>query len=172
MIDLKEIKNQLSDNEVVEIIKGFFPDIEIRESSEAIILPTICHNLEPEEGSHKLYYYRNSKLFHCYTHCNESFDIIELIQKILNLRGLDSSLPKVLNIINSKHDLELTPQEIDKYESISTKYSRKGGNPEVTEYDSKILSTFPQIYPIEWIMDGLSVESMKKYNIHFSIPLD
>ena len=88
------------------------------------------------------------------------------------MRGLDSSLPKVLDIINSKHDLELTPQEIDKYESISKKYFRNSGNPEVTEYDSKILSTFPQIYPIEWIMDGLSVESMKKYNIRFSIPLD
>ena len=46
-----------------------------------LVSSTICHN-PPGEGSRKLYYYENSHLFHCFTHCAEpSFDIIELVIK-------------------------------------------------------------------------------------------
>ena len=43
---------------------------------------TICHN----GNSHKLYYYDNTKLFKCYTDCEEdSFDIFELVLKVKNI---------------------------------------------------------------------------------------
>ena len=45
-------------------------------------MPTVCHNLIDDTGSMKLYYYDNNKLCHCYTECGESFDIIELVQKV------------------------------------------------------------------------------------------
>ena len=45
---------------------------------------TICHN-HPGEGKYKLYYYENTKLFRCYTECNDTFDIFELVQKVKNL---------------------------------------------------------------------------------------
>ena len=45
-----------------------------------LISSTICHN-RPGEGSKKLYYYENTRLFKCFTGCSETFDIFELIIK-------------------------------------------------------------------------------------------
>ena len=48
---------------------------------------TICHN-HLGDGSRKLYYYDNTKLFHCYTECDPpTFDIFELICKVKNIAG-------------------------------------------------------------------------------------
>ena len=47
---------------------------------------TICHN-HLGEGSRKLYYYDNTKLFQCYTDCAGSFDIYELICKVKTISG-------------------------------------------------------------------------------------
>ena len=44
---------------------------------------TICHGGD----SHKLYYYSNTHLFHCYTGCGDaSFDIYELL--LLNISSM------------------------------------------------------------------------------------
>lgn len=50
-----------------------------------IISATICHNV-PGEGSRKLYYYSNSTLFKCFTECDESFDIFQLVIKIMRIQ--------------------------------------------------------------------------------------
>lgn len=50
------------------------------ETSSYLIFPTICHHVHEEDGSNKLYYYKNSHLFVCYTHCG-TFDIFDLVEK-------------------------------------------------------------------------------------------
>lgn len=58
-----------------------------KETAEAYIMPTICHNLYG--GSEKLYLYKNkdeTPLFHCYTECAETFNIYTLIIKYHALR--------------------------------------------------------------------------------------
>ena len=47
-----------------------------------LISSTICHN-RPGEGSKKLYYYENTRLFKCFTGCSETFDILRLYLSIL-----------------------------------------------------------------------------------------
>lgn len=83
--DKDKIKESLSIEQVFDLVaelggepimnNGFFTS------------QTICHN-HLGEGSQKLYYYENTKLFHCYTECEPStFDIFELICKVKNLAG-------------------------------------------------------------------------------------
>ena len=50
-----------------------------------IISTTICHN-KPGEGSKKLYFYKNSQLYTCFTGCNGSFDIFELVCKVAKIQ--------------------------------------------------------------------------------------
>ena len=50
-----------------------------------ILSATICHNI-PGEGSRKLYYYSNSTLFKCFTECDESFDIFQLVIKVMHIQ--------------------------------------------------------------------------------------
>ena len=78
-----DLKEQLELENIFDLITELGGEPEYVDSG--IISQTICHN-EPGEGSRKLYYYSNSKLFRCYTSCDESFDIFELIIKCMKIQ--------------------------------------------------------------------------------------
>ena len=60
---------------------------------------TICHN-PAGQGSYKLYYYDNTKLFKCYTDCGDYFDIYELVRKQKTIStGEEWSLPKAIAFV-------------------------------------------------------------------------
>lgn len=79
--DKDELKSNLTIEQVFELVAEFGG--EPRMQGNFFIARTICHN-PAGEGSHKLYYYDNTKLFRCYTDCGTTFDIYELICKIKN----------------------------------------------------------------------------------------
>ena len=79
--DKDELKENLTIEQVFELVAEFGG--EPRMQGNFFIARTICHN-PAGEGSHKLYYYDNTKLFRCYTDCGTTFDIYELICKIKN----------------------------------------------------------------------------------------
>lgn len=81
---LEEIKNNLSIDQIYEFLveAGGEPQIH----GDIIVSRTICHN-PPGQGSFKLYYYDNTKLFKCFTQCSDTFDIFQLVLKIKKLAG-------------------------------------------------------------------------------------
>lgn len=171
MIDYDRIKEELSLDDIIKIIEHFIPDLNYEERQGYLVLPTICHNLNQEDGSKKLYYYDNTHLFHCYTQCDESFDIYELVKKMLSLRDLPDDFTSVFNIISeySNNFYRFAEQE-NSYQSIAEKYLSKSGEPVYKTYDSKVLACFQDVYPIEWINDGITIASMQKFNIKFNVP--
>ena len=73
----QEIRDALTEDNYFDLLQEFGGDPQIM--NFGFISATICHN-PPGEGSHKLYWYKNTSLFHCYTGCDEpNFDIFELI---------------------------------------------------------------------------------------------
>ena len=46
-----------------------------------LFFPTICHNPYGAHMNMKLYYYKDSHLFRCYTECDETMNIFKVIQK-------------------------------------------------------------------------------------------
>lgn len=81
---LENIKNNLSVEQVYEFLVEFGGEPTLH--GNMIISRTICHN-PPGQGSFKLYYYDNTKLFKCFTECNDTFDIFQLVLKIKHLAG-------------------------------------------------------------------------------------
>ena len=81
---LEEIKNNLTIDQIYEFLAEAGGEPQLHDN--LIISRTICHN-PPGEGSFKLYYYDNTKLFRCFTHCDEAFDLFQLILKIKKLAG-------------------------------------------------------------------------------------
>ena len=82
---LEEIKNNLTIDQIYEFLAEAGGEPQIH--GDYIISRTICHN-PPGQGSFKLYYYDNTKLFKCYTDCeNNTFDIFGLVLKIKKLAG-------------------------------------------------------------------------------------
>lgn len=81
--DKDKIKNSLSLDQVFNIVSELGGEPVM--NNGYFVSETICHN-HAGDGSHKLYYYDNTKLFHCYTGCESpSFDIFELVCKVKNI---------------------------------------------------------------------------------------
>ena len=83
IFDKSEIRNALSIENIFDLLQEWGGDPMYTDFG--LLSTTICHNA-PGEGSKKLYFYENSKLFYCYTGCDSSFDIFELTIKVFNIQ--------------------------------------------------------------------------------------
>lgn len=145
------------------------------------ICRTVCHN-PLGEGSHKLYFYLNQGqggLYRCYTGCSTSFDIFELIQRIMKIRtGMDWTLPQAINYVASFFGIVTRYQEIE-YESAEIKndwdilkryQSNKKPKEQIIQYkhyDNKILKNLPHPRIGVWEAEGITKEVIKNDNIAY-----
>ena len=171
-VDLDELKKQLDSNEIINIIKTLVPDLRYEETNSYLILPTISHNKNSEDASMKLYYYFNTHLFFCYTECNSSFDIYELVKKILDLRDMPSDFTEVFNIITRNTDkiYNLNEEEVEgKYHSFLDRYEKKNQNVNFNIYNKELINFFEDYIYRGWLDEGISIKSMEKYYIRYSV---
>ena len=172
MIDLKKLKEQLTPEDIIELVTYLGAD-RYNQRKGCIMFPTICHNIDSEEASLKLYYYENSQLFKCYTGCpEESFDIYALFEKRFKLlkKNYDYYKDIVLIIAKNKKVTELDNQSFtNKYESDFSQYNSPNIVLNIPAISKRVLKVF-NFYPtVEWLNDGISEEAMKEYNILYSI---
>lgn len=165
-INLQELREHLTEQHIIEIVTKLGAD-RYEDKGDVIIFPTICHNPIDQEASMKLYYYKNSFMFHCYTECSENFDIFDLIKRV---KEVNKEEYKFYDIICSIADLisynifSETTQE--KY--ISNIDTLKQ-NEEIIlkEYDKTVLELFYPKRTVEWAREGISEQAMKKFNISY-----
>ena len=87
MLDKDEIKNSLTLEQVYDLLTELGAEPILKDN--CIICKTICHNSDLTNASHKLYYYSNTHLFHCYTGCGDaSFDIYDLVLRVNKTAGI------------------------------------------------------------------------------------
>lgn len=171
-IDIKLLLESLKDEDIIELVTKLGAHTYINnENSNYIIFPTICHNENSEDASMKLYYYKNTHLFVCYTECDDSFNIFGLYEKVYKLHNKQFSFSQVLYSIVEETNLQeyLISFKDKEYKSIKDKYKQVKRAIELQTFDDSILQLFTHYYPIEWISDGISKESMDKFNILYSI---
>lgn len=135
---------------------------------------TICHNINPK--NYFLSYSDDNRLFHCFSECNCSFNLLNLIKKRFEVLNEPKSffqcvkwLCEQLNIpFNFKEDIKKPKTEIYNWQETLGKYV-KGykSKVELPIYDKSILNYFPKIYHQSWIDDNISIEVMEKYNIRY-----
>lgn len=177
--DKSEIRNKLEIEDIYNLLQEWGGEPEYTEFG--IISATICHN-PPGSGSKKLYYYSNSKLFHCYTGCsNPTFDIFELTIKVFEIQhNKKLDLNETVRYIAAKHGysgrLEEMPESNPMEDwAILSNYDRiqnieLGEKKVITlkEYDNIILSRFNYDLKIRpWLQEGISQEVIKLAQIGF-----
>ena len=169
--DLKEIQKSLTPAHIIKLL-NYLGATEYIEKDDYLIFRTICHNLMEEEGSMKLYYYKNTGLFNCFTDCGECFNIYTLFEKVYKLRGREYKFSDIVHTITNITDIkdQLTDFEgTQKYRSINDRYKRKQRKKEFEIYDPGVLKIFSKRYPVEWITDGITPAAIDKFNILYSI---
>ena len=169
-MDYKEIINNLKPEAIISLMEKLGAD-RYSDRGEYIIFPTICHNINAEEASMKLYYYKNSHLFVCYTE-EGSMSIFKFLKEYYETRSIPYNwYDDIYKVILDCSSFKPTEGfEAVKYNSLSEKYRTRKQEQVLEVYPKGLIDTFIKEYPVEWLEDGISKKAMDKYNIRFSIP--
>ena len=170
IINAQHIKELITPEDIKKIM-ALYKAYPVSENDEVIIFPTICHNLNPEDASPKLYYYKNSKMFYCFTQCSKSFDIFEFLITREHLRGIENfnfidALYNVIEILDIKENF-FEQEEKNIYQSKRNYLTRKNNNIPYCTYEKNIMNFFDFYLPYEWAKDGLTLEELKKFNVRY-----
>ena len=167
-MDYDEIISNLDIDAVVSMMEKLGADRWVDKGTH-IIFPTICHNEDASEASMKLYFYKDTKLFVCYTH-DGNMSIFKFLKNYYEARGVD---------YDWYNDIYLAVRDcgnfrrnegfvVEKYKSVRDRYSRRK-EMVLPEYSPNVLDCFVRKHPVEWLEDGISEEAMDKFNISYSI---
>ena len=171
-------KDKIKESLTVEDIKTILFDLGAGDpapssNSNELHFKTVCHGGD----SYKLYYYINSKKFMCYTGCGTGpCDIFEIVIRARRVQGIIITFPQAVkycaSITNNMFYSDvnsLQSQRIDDWVWINRlKAIKKHGSiPQQAEISEHILEIFCP-YPHEaWLKEGISRDSMKKYQISY-----
>jgi hypothetical protein len=163
-LDKDKIKDSLTEEEIHKILK----DLGSKDPILGNQYTTVCHG----GHKHKLYYYHDSKSFHCYTDCSENMDIFEVVvrakgisfpQSVQYVAALTGKTFGFTSIINNSIEL------VDDWDIINRYKKKEKISTVLPEYDSKVMDVFLP-YPHEsWINDGISVKTMNEFEIGYYI---
>ena len=185
---LENIKNNITLDQIFQLLVDLGGEPQIYDN--LIVSRTICHN-PPGQGSFKLYYYNNTKLFRCYTQCNDTFDIFQLILKVKHLsnnkiiywakggvqKERDWDLPDALHYIaiyfgleeNTKDFFEeqtRLPEEDYFNKKLRNSFNKRDNFIATLQiYNGDFLKNFPQPRIIPWEKEGITKESLQLHNI-------
>lgn len=170
MIDLNILEESLTDEKVIELL-AFLGNDEYINKDDCIIFKTICHNVDPEDASLKLYYYKKNHRFVCYTECGDSFNIYTLFERRYKLLGIKYNFYKdiILKISNGNVVHKDNTGFYSVYESNYDKYRKTKPLVNLPHYNKNILNIYTSFATPEWLEDGISEEVMNIYNIKYSI---
>lgn len=141
-----------------------------------LITNTICHNIS--DGSLKLYYYLEEKMFHCYTACGENLNIFDLVIKNHTLKGIELTFPQsiqwVANKLGRKSYSNVKPEGFqtqtkeNKELTWMNKFTKKKNViPDLKTYSDSILLMFSNYHHPLFLEDNISHEAMDKFEIKY-----
>ena len=165
-MNYKEIIENLTEQDIIELMKklGVY---NYKDTADALIFPTVCHNINADEASYKLYYYKDNHFFYCYSE-DGGMSVFKMIEHYYKTRDIEFDwYNDVYLLITGGEKKE--GLVIEQREKLSDKYQRKQRSINLETYPNGILDVFEKIYPQQWLDEGISIKAMDKFNIRFSI---
>jgi hypothetical protein len=163
-LDKDRIKESLTEQEIHTILK----DLGSKDPLMGNQFQTVCHG----GHKHKLYYYHDSKSFHCYTDCSENMDIYEVVvrakgitfpQAVQYVAAITGKTFGFSSILNNSTDI------VDDWDIINRYKKKEKIIPELPEYDSKVMELFLPYPHEEWLKEGISYETQTNFDISYYI---
>lgn len=170
-MDLKKLKELITTEQIVELVLSLGADIKSGSNDNEIWFRTICHGGD----SHKLYFYKDSKEFHCYSNCGQ-MDIINLVQ---NVKGftVSEAVSYISNMfgfgsyamIEGFYDSPAITADLE----ILSRYDGQAKPVDMSRdfnYISKdVLNRFYKYYHPAFYNDGISIQTLYKFGIRYDI---
>ena len=168
-MDYAKIIENLNTDAVIHLMTELGAD-RYDDRGDYIIFPTICHNEDSSEASMKLYFYKNNKVFVCYTSCG-GMSIFKFLKHYYEERQIEYDWHQdIYEVVcncsdfKRKEGFERTP-----YKSLRERYKVARKEVQLPEYSKNVLDCFVKHYPPEWLNDGISEKAMDEFDISYSI---
>lgn len=166
----QELKERLTEDDIRNLLINELGATIHYEDDAMWITDTVCHHgTKP-----KLYFYKDSQSFHCYTECGH----MDIISVVMEHKGYtEEEFTKAINWICIKANIDNysygfgTHEKVSDWEfirKIKSQSKRRVVDMHMEEYDPSILNTFQKKYHMDWINDGISIRSMVKYGVLYS----
>ena len=162
-MDAKQVLLHITDQDVINILYKLGSDISDRSNEEYLIFNTsVCHGGE----NYKLYYYKNTKSFYCYSGCGAIRDIFDLIKQSLNI-SFEESVKYVIDELglNTKVAKRGFPKKRNTIKQQSLNNIVLETLPPIEK--QYLYYAYPDIPVIQWLKDNISKQAMKTFNIRY-----
>ena len=168
-MDYEELISNLDVDAVISMMEKLGADRYVDKGTH-IIFPTICHNEDASEASMKLYFYKDTKLFVCYTSCGNQ-SIFKFLKHYYESRGIEYEWYNDIYMVvrDCANFKGFDGFVVEKYKSMKDRYGAKRQSVQLPEYSPNVLDCFVREHPVEWLEDGISAQAMDKFNISYSI---
>ena len=173
MIDAKQIKENLSEDDVIKIVTSLGGRL-VSQTDDTLIFTSITYKPDVENHKPKLYYYIETLTFVEY-HTGESFDIFELVKQRAKLFNYEFKFPRCLKYVCQKigidyeYDNEFVKTDTYNWKADLNQFIKGSKTSKVFDkrYPDSVLEQFDNLYHESWIEDHISIETMDKYNIKY-----
>lgn len=166
-MNYKELIDNL-DSQKIKRLLGELGAEDIQETKDYIVTNTICHNVKG--GSLKLYYYKKNHLFYCYTE-DGAMSIFSFLKHYYETRSYPYDWYRDIYEVVQDCSLSKGLKEefgVESHCLLKEKYAPIIRSQTLPTYPPGILDVFQKCYPAQWLEEGITKESMDKYNILFS----
>ena len=146
-----------------------------QETDTEIKYRTICHG----GTKHKLYFYKESMTFYCYSNCGRIGSILDLVKKIKefdNVYDAGEWICKQLGISilqeGSFGNTSIDTPRIDYWNYINFlkgKQKMESRSNEFEILDDRILNMFQNFHPSSWVNEGITHEVMDAFEVGYCV---
>ena len=168
------LENRMTDDDYTLVMEELgFPR---PHGTNPIMYKSGCHNVDFSRAKNNLAYYPETRSFYCFSECQKSFNILDLVKTRFELIGDSKTTYKCVQWICSTCGIPFefadTEQKVIEYDwKKDIGHYRKGkksiDNSEIKVYDDDVLNYFPKVWHDDWINYGISEQTLDKFNIRW-----
>ena len=167
-MNYEELLENLDEDKIKQLLDKL--DIPWQDKGNHLICKTACHNIDLDEASWKLYYYKNNKFFYCYSSC-QGMSIFKFLRQYYETRQIEYDwYQDIYEVVRDCSNFKgIDGFIVERYKSLRDRYEIKRKEIQLPQYSSNVLDCFVKSYPQEWLDDGITKQAMDKFDISYSI---
>ena len=160
-MNAQELINIITPSDILTLMNDLGADL-VKETNEYFIFTSICHHSD----SSKLYYYKNSRSFYCYSNCG-SMSVYDTIMKVKDC-DFKTAFDYLKSIVNGYNrpitgfggrqfkSVDLDDVVVEQLPIIDKPFLYKMYNDNI-----KLMK--------EWLNEGITEDALRKFNIRFDV---
>ena len=174
MISSRELIDSLSWKDIQKLMLHIGADEKKTSKDNELLFRSICHHSD----SFKLYFYKDSKFFHCKSCCGSMslFDVIANVQGYYGEDSFKQSFAYICDFFNidknegrnKRRGFGRQEESLEEEIKIMNSHKKRETKREfkmLPTYKETYLNLYQDYYPSEWIEEGITEEVLDSYGI-------